>query len=77
MVSKSQGESSREAAKGSAGGEVTGVMDCPFLLSTFSCLRSMAGMPWPPHPRPLSTVGGEGRILCFFAAQERQSTPRP
>ena len=37
-------------------GEVTGVMSCPALLSTFSSLRSMAWTPWPPHPRPLSPV---------------------
>ncbi len=29
----------------------------------------LQGMNWPvpPHPRPLSPVGGEGRILCGLA----------
>jgi hypothetical protein len=30
--------------------------ELPALLSTFSHLLSMAWMPWPPHPRPLSPV---------------------
>ncbi len=43
-------------------------MPCDFLclLSTFSALLSMAWIPWPPHPRPLSPGGGEGRIGCFL-----------
>gem|GEM_PF-6749067 len=31
----------------------------------------------PPHPRPLSPDGGEGRILCFCRAAKRAGTPRP
>ena len=42
-----------------------GAGDFLCLLSTFYFLLSMAGMPLPPHPRPLSPCGGEGRILCF------------
>jgi hypothetical protein len=42
-----------------------GAGDFLCLLSTFYFLLSMAGMPLPPHPRPLSACGGEGRILCF------------
>ncbi|HBC61479.1 MAG TPA: hypothetical protein DC058_09705 [Planctomycetaceae bacterium] len=34
-------------------------------LSTSSHLLSMAWVPWPPHPRPLSPCGGEGRIGGF------------
>ena len=64
---------SREAAKGTAEcGEVTGVMDCAFLLSTFSRLPSMAWMPWPPHPRPLSPVS-RGRGGELWASRGRES----
>ena len=39
----------------------------PVLLSTFSHLLSMAGMPSPPHPRPLSPVArGRGEIRSWL-----------
>ena len=43
------------------------VCELPALLSTFSHLLSMAWMPWPPHPRPLSPVSrGRGEDFVFW-----------
>ncbi|HBC59758.1 MAG TPA: hypothetical protein DC058_00885, partial [Planctomycetaceae bacterium] len=52
-------------------------------VAMFRCRQALAAMQakgalWgalPPHPRPLSPVGGEGRILCFCVLSKRAVAP--
>ena len=55
-------------------------------VARFRCRQALAAMQakgalWgalPPHPRPLSPVGGEGRILCFCVLEKTAvAPPRP
>ena len=58
LHSRAGGEEQRRKA------EAVSVLNRPFLLSTFSHLLSMAWVPLPPHPRPLSPVSrGRGGIV--------------
>ena len=60
-----------------SGAEVVCVRNCTPLLSTFSSLLSMAGMPSPPLPRPLSPCGACGGFCVFDCKEIAHSSPRP
>ena len=69
---------SREAAKGDAVGLLLFVLNC-LLSSQLSRIYSLwhgCHIPLTPDPSP-PFHGGEGRIVCFVAVKNRNSTPRP
>jgi len=66
----------RRAANGSPRVAAVVCVELPALLSTFSHRLSMAWMPWPPHPRPLSPVSrGRGEDCVFFLVVKKATAP--
>ena len=72
-----EGWSHTKPRKKTQTGEVTGVMSCPALLTTFSSLCSMAWTPCPLTPDPSPPFhGGEGRINGQGGADGRKGAQK-